>query len=408
MTLDPLPPQSSAVGDAIRMEARTLLKGLRLPETDPLPDDLKVAIRDLVRAHCQAYRIPQSTLANAIGIKESTVSSALNGNYKADDSAVLRKMNGWLDDDEFRRKRDAPLGVYDTKVLLSIRDAATVAKRQARTSDVRSVHAERARIVMAIGPSGIGKSAGGQAVAVDDPNSIFIRVTQRQGTDSALARLIVEAAGFRDLMSGSLRGALAPHVQRRLTHTGRLLIVDEAHRLAQSGYEYLRDLADVAGIPILLLGTQKMTNRLNNTRAGHGAVLDEQFSSRVAFVVDLMRGTDGNGGSSRPIFSIEEIVAIFRRDKIRLTPDGADYLQAIACMIGAGMLRQAANIFDIAAKAAKRGNGVVDRPLVFDAAQQVLVPAGLANTEIFRRIDNQIAENRKLEERGGKRAEAAG
>lgn len=393
--VDPTQPPDDRVDEAISMEARVMLKGLSLPDTDPLPDDLKQRLRALVLGHIKSRKIPLSAVAMSIGIRsESTVSDVLRGKYKAEDSTLLRKLNTWMDDDERRYRRDTPLGIYDTAVLMSIRDAAALAKKYARTSDNRSVHAERARIVMAFGPSGIGKSAGGQAVAADDRNAIFIRVTQRSGTDSALAREIIKFCGWRDFAN---RRTPPPLVMERLEHTGRLLIVDEAHRLARSGFEFLRDLADVAGIPILLLGTLKITRLVEGPRAGIGNVMDDQFASRVAFVVDLLRGTDGRGGSKRPFFAIEEIVAIFRRDKIRLTEDGAEYLQAVACLIGGGMLRMAASIYDKGAMAAGRGNGVVDAALLRKAARHAVVQAGVEDHEMLRRIDRQIAENRKLE-----------
>ncbi len=394
VTPEPAPIEQDSIDEAHGMEARTMLKGIRLPEADPLPPELKREVRDTVAAHMRKYKIPQTTVAIQIGVRgESVISDVLRGKYKAEDSAILRKMNVWVDDDERRQRRVTPIGVYETNVLMSIRDAAVIAKKNARTTDQKSVNDERARIVMAIGPSGIGKSAAAIALTINDPNAILIRIVQRGGNDFGIARAVVEAAGWKGYASGRGKVDL---VFDRLKHSGRLLIVDEAHRLVESGYEFLRDLADVCGIPILLLGTNRMRNRVDNPRMGLGRILDDQFSRRVAYVVDLLRGSDGKGGSKRPFFSEEEIAAIFKSDKVKLTTDGVEFLAAIACMIGGGMLGEAANIYEKARVAARNDGGVIDAALLRKATAKVLMAPGIQVAEIFRRIENQIAENRRL------------
>ncbi len=389
------PPNSiDAVDEAYGTEARVMLKSVRLPEDGPLEADQVREVVGIVRGHIKAHRITLTTISHAIGVSESAVSETLRSKYKGDRESIIRKLNSWVDDDERRRKRTAPIGIYETGVLISVRDAAAIAKKNARTAASKSIHGGGERIVMAIGPSGIGKSAAAEALAAADPNAILVRIAEHARTGAALFDGIIASAGWR--VTGPRRSR-AEYVVDRLNNSGRLLIVDEFHRAKQSAYDQVRDLAEVCGIPVLLLGTSRMARRVDEPRSGVGrGLLDEQFSRRVAYVVDLLRGSDGQGGVRRPFFSIDEIVAIFKADKVRLTHDGAEYLAAVACCIGVGMLGQASNIFEKAAFAARRRNGLIDAPLLRMATEKVLMPVGVRNDEIMRQIDTTLAGNRKL------------
>lgn len=372
------------------MEARVKLKSLDLPETGTLSQTDRANVLRLVRDHIKKYKLPYSVLALQLGVGESTVSEVLNRKYRGDVDGVLRKLNSWLDSDEAtRRQRAEPLGYYETNVLTAIRDAAIMAKRAVKAGGLR----DGRTIVMATGPSGCGKDVGAQALRDWDRNAILIRARTGRTGGLGLAQLIAEAEGWR---------GRAPHqshadwVIERLRDSNRLLIVNEAHRVAPSGFNYLRDLADVCGIPILLLGTEEMSLRVTARRVGAHRSIDEQFASRVLYRVDLLRGSDGKGGTTRPIYSIAEITAIFAADRVRLTEDGAEFLQGIACNVQIGMLRMAANIFTIALRRARHDDGRIDAARLAKAAKRVLVPAGVEFDAFSRTITAQVETNRRL------------
>lgn len=403
--------EKNPVEAAIGMEARQMLKGVDgVPATGPIPERLHDQIVQTVAAHLQHYRIKYQFVGTAINASASVVSEVLNRKYKGDTETILRKLNSWIEDDERRRKREAPIGLYETSVFLGIRDAAVIAKQNARTSVSTAVNAERARIVLCSGPSGIGKSVGAQALYASDPNAILIRLCQRGGTDTGIISAIVEAAGWRGRPA---RTKMIDFVFGKLRHSGRLLIVDQAHRLAGSGYEILIDLADVCGIPILVIGTDLIRERVTRIRMGAGDIMNDQFARRVGYCMDLLRGSDGQGGATRPFFSIEEIVSIFSSDKVKLTVEAAECLQAIACMIGMGMLGQAANIAEKARYAAtRRPDKTIDLRLVWAASETLIMTPGASEgwDQIKRQIERVMAANRELEQgdKNTKRAAVAG
>lgn len=377
------------IDEAVSMEARVMLKSIKIPADSTLSPDLCAEVRKAVKTHIKSYRITYSTISKQIGVGESTISETLKGKYKGDSDTVLRKLNAWIDDDERRRGRDRPLGFYETNVFKSIRDLARIAKRNAVTDRRRVVGDDKPRIVIGYGPPGCGKTLGIDALCAEDTTALKIRVRTGGGTGNAVARAVLEAAGFRGRPQnvGNLE-----YIIDKLRYSGRLLIVDEAHKLGSSGFEVLRDLADDAGIPIMLLGTDRTNRKIERSRRGMDDFMDDQFSRRVGLVVDLLRGSDGEGGSKRPIFSLDEVRAIFKDDTVRLSGDGLELLCAIANTIGIGMLGMAVNIYEKAQYAARRKpNNEINADLLWKACERVLLPAGFEFMKQADPIKQQIA-----------------
>lgn len=384
--------------EAIGMEAQIMLKSVRLPESGPIPDDLRAEVRETVIGHCKQHRIGNRPLGQQIGVGESTVSEVLKGTYKADPDPILRKLNRWIDDDERRRQRTKPLGFYPTCVFDAVNALAQFVKNNARVpgSSKNGIAADPPRIGVGWAPAGSGKTLAARALAAEDSASILIRVEARHGTDTALAKLIVASAGWR---GRGRDGGLIEFTLDKLRDSGRLLIIDEAHRLQPSGCEFIRDLVDVCGIPVLLLATEEFYQRLTSVRTGGGRKLYDQFSRRVGFVLNLLRGVDGKGGTVRPIYSEEEVRGIFKVQGVRLTTDAIDYLQAVACTIGLGMLGLAANIFDLAVRSAIRSNKAIDERQLRKCASRVLIPAGEDDIGIMRQIDITLQAHQQMSSR---------
>ncbi|MEE8099755.1 MAG: hypothetical protein V3T13_07450, partial [Hyphomicrobium sp.] len=111
----------------------------------------------------------------------------------------------------------------------------------------------------------------------------------------------------------------------------------------------------------------------------------------------LIRGIDGQGGVKRPIYSMDEIRAMFRGGAVRITRDGYQYLQDVACAIGLGMLRAAASIFEKAHRSALRVPGkLIDETLLRKAAKRTLMPAGVLDAGILSRIEETGRQHRRM------------
>jgi hypothetical protein len=385
---------ADVVGEAIGREAMVMIKGIVVPQDGKLTESDKGRIRQLVTSHRENFGISLKDIALQLNIGPSTLGEVLRGVYcRAPDTPLLLRLNSWLETDARRKLVARPNGFYSTAIFKAIQGLATFVKSKARTGDSEtseSLVRESARIAIGWGPAGCGKSTGAAALHHADETSILARIGQKQGTDTALARLIIAAGGWR---RASQSTRLIDFVIERLTNTGRLLIVDEGHRLRFSGCELLRDLADECGIPILILATSEFYERATSVRTKSGSLTYDQFSRRVGMAGDLIRGLDGKGGTSRPIFSAEEIAAIFKTPSIRISPDGNEYLQAVACTIGIGMLGEAVNIFELAVRTHAK---VIDERILRQATKKVLVPAGSADFGVLTQVELTMKSNRAL------------
>lgn len=387
---------SSAVSDWMAEEAR-IVKGVRLSAGGDLTAEQRANVIDVVKAHLAEYQISQKEAANAISRASSVVSQVLSGSYdKGDSDSVLRALNSWLDADARRRERGKPIGFYSTAVFKTIRNAAKIAQSNAptRTGKARSVlDCDLPHMTLCYGPAGIGKSIGGEAVAAEDPTAIYVRVQPGYCGDIGLARLLAESMGL------STKGQYSVMVQSALRNSSRLLIIDEAHTLVFSGLEFLRALHDVAGVPILLLSTVEIYERLSRQRTYTGMLRYNQLASRIARKYDLLRGIDGQGGTKRPIFSLEEVRAIFKDDQVRLTSGALELLRDCCCLPTSGMLRLAASVFVAARRVALKRNGLIDEQMIRELVADTVLPAGESaeSTEFqLRNLETQQQKNRKM------------
>ncbi len=366
---------SNPIDEAVSKEARTMAsQSITLPQRGALPEPTRTKVRANVQAYIKRHSLKYAAIARQLSVPSSTLSEVLRGKYKGDPDSILRKLNAWIDDDAGRRNKDKPLGFYETNVFKAIRDAARYAKRHALTDPAMQFAQDDSRIVLAYGPSGCGKTMGAKALVHDDPNAIYVRIRTNGGTAKGVLDAIIDYCKWAGRSYLTQRQTF---IMDRLRGSGRLLIIDEAHRLSRTGYEVLRDLADECGIPILLLGTSEIKDRVHRIRAGADKARDDQFCRRVGYTVDLLRGTDGQGGTKRPIFSLDEIVAIFHDDEVRLTDDGAEFLCILANTIGIGSLGMAKNIYHNAMMYARRGpRKVIDRDLLLKSVKRVMMPTG--------------------------------
>lgn len=141
----------------------------------------------------------------------------------------------------------------------------TVLKTIRRTGDIGLVH----------GPAGIGKSCGAELFCGENPNTIFITVSEYANSSGA-----VESAIFEEFIStseeqwpGNIRRML--WLERILRGSERLFIVDNAHQLTVGAFRLLFNFHDTTGIPIGLIGNPEV---LRIIRA------NDQLFSRIGFV----------------------------------------------------------------------------------------------------------------------------
>lgn len=141
------------------------------------------------------------------------------------------------------------------------------------TNVIREI-ATTARLVQAsggvglvVGPAGIGKTIGSRAFAIENPTSLLATLNRSENNDKGLQAAVfrlVDPAGYK---SNQSRWSF---LVDRLKGSGRLLMMDNAHRMSRSAREWWFDFIDETGLPGLLLGNPEVLDAIR--------VNDQHFS----------------------------------------------------------------------------------------------------------------------------------
>lgn len=331
-----------------------------LPTDRPLtPADLKQVARD-VKEWMDENGIKLSTIEHALGdgFSKTTVSAFLKGTYTGDREKVARGLNAWMEQQVQRAEIAVPHGFIPFNV----------AKRMLGVAK----HAcDRCKIGLVVGPSGCGKSMCAEAMNRMRPGSLLYPVVDQERSPNGFIKELATMLGVPTHRS-------TPQVFRaviaKLKGSGRLLIIDEAHRLNARSMQVVRDLHDNAKIPIVLFATDEILELIDDTTTNLG-----QMSSRVSIrynVVEDMQGgaMPGPGGQRRREFcwSAREIEQRFANEQVRLTGDAIDFLFLVANALGYGCLRLAGNLVEKAVDyALLKSLKEIDRALLLECLRQL-------------------------------------
>lgn len=316
-------------------DSRQILEARMLPIEGPLTDQQREELRLAAVAYCEKHKITRRDVARQVGgFDTSTAAQILKGTYKNVKPATLdehlRAINDWMEADAHRRRTRPDAPFVETHVAKRLFFCA-----------LKTV--EMCTMAAAHGPTGIGKTMVAQVIAERFPGTIFIRLSRGNTSFTALRQLLIS----RLRLYGRKRGkpnrsglTINERIFEKLRDSHRLIIIDEAHKISDSGLDFLRDIFDECGVPILLLCTKDLVDRIrNDADEDHG-----QLYSRFGHTFDLTRGRDKTPGGRNPLFSIAEIRKMFASDKVRLLPDAQQYLKDVANMLGQGSLRRCRGI----------------------------------------------------------------
>jgi hypothetical protein len=286
------------------------------------PDDI-IACRQMLHSYMKQHDISNAAVAKAIGKSPATVSQFVNGKYEGDVPKLARELRAWMDQDLKRRRAPSYEGFVLTSVAKRIISALQFA---AKTSGIAIIY----------GPAGIGKTMTITAYQATQPGSICLRV--KVGASSA--------RGFLSMLCDELRVGrtqwIRPMIDRaseKLKDSGRMIMIDEAHRLGYDALEAVRDIHDITGCPIALLGTARIVKQIDEGMQESKQWITDQFGSRIAIRQDLTAVMRQKGRGGKLLFSHQEIRDIFASQGLRLQPDATHFLACIASTPRLGGLR---------------------------------------------------------------------
>lgn len=327
--------------DKLATDARILGESRMIRDETPLTDELAKAVVKRLQDFLARTGKSAKSAARSMGISDTTLSQVLSGSYGAAAEPHLRAIDKWLETQLLREAAPKPAGFVKTGVA---REIYAVVMWAVKTDSMVLIHS----------PSGVGKTFTLQALRAETPGAVYFSV------DSASRRVHGVLSGIAKAMR--LNGVklttadLFDHLVRELKDSHRLLIIDEAHLLAgrsnDDALQILRHLHDKTGCPLVLAGNGCLASYL---RDGHSDGFDpiDQIYGRITWWLDLTARALGESDDGKPLFTVEDIRKVFAGSKIRLTPDGEQFMAMLACQADEGCLRAVKRLAQIAELYAK-------------------------------------------------------
>lgn len=196
-----------------------------------------------------------------------------------------------------------------------------------------------------VAPAGSGKSTVLRAIQAEMPWSILIEGRNCRARVGSFLQAWARACG---LQPQGRNHELEERIIQALAGTGWPVLIDEAHKLTVTALDTIREVWDGAKCPIVLAGTPSLHTALTRGRADmYSLELMSQLYSRIAIFRDLTTIESPNTGKPAPLFTLDDIGAVFNRGAARLRPDGAEFLAGLANSPGAGGLRTCRDLVDL-------------------------------------------------------------
>lgn len=237
--------------------------------------------------------------------------SRAHGAYAPQDFDKVEQIKRWLDDNAKSRawlgkKASIPSGTLSQIMggkyvssptrqlnqLLSVLETETERLKDGTPGYVKgSVHKllqvvcdrtrKHANFGVVTGYVGVGKTRFGKEYRAAHPMTLMVEASPNMTPGVLLTELLEQ-----------LNNAVPPGLDRKfreltrvLRGTNYLLIVDEAERLSSAALEYLRRTRDMAGVGVVLMGTEKLTSLI---KPQHGQF--DQIRSRVGMWPKTIEG----------------------------------------------------------------------------------------------------------------------
>lgn len=335
-------PPADGFDRLVEQDARVKRVSRMVPDSGPLTDSQRNEIRTALDAFMAEHKLTQADVAKAIGQSATYVSNLLTRATSlppATRDQILRDLNNWLDREARARDSQRPGDFVSTapaRRLIALAERLT----------------ERADMALAFGPAGIGKTTTIEAITAEIPTAIAVGVDHDSRYPTGLLTKIFNAIS-RKKRAGGVRLAEVIDKLRKPERvaTHNLLILDEAHKLADRSIVVLAELHDKARCSILFVGTIDLKRRLATDDEPELGQISSRVGMRIALAPELA-GTDGTRGE-RACFTVEEIRKLFSRGKVKLHRDAARMLANIANS-QRGTLRRVSRLFDWAEVAARK------------------------------------------------------
>ena len=322
-----------------------------------------------VELFCRAHKIARAAVAKAVGYSPGVISEFLKGQYKGSVGQVAIDLENWLTEEEGRQAQPQLTQFVWTNLAMEIKA-------------VSSYCLDKRKISLIYGPdtSGIGKTTALQAIhqSLGPRRSTLVTIDKVDANPSGLLRKICQAMRLQDSGTNKRR---FDRIVSQLEGRSHLMMIDQIHSLRGSTddkpFYVLADLYDATKSAQLWCGTADLVAYLQRRRVRNHDESLSQISSRIFPCVDLMesiRGTDGGGDQ---LVTVDQVVEMFAKNKLRLGRPAAKWLCDICNQPDSGAVRLCVSVFEYAVMMAEMRNAtVIDIPLLQAAMRRAVGQRG--------------------------------
>jgi DNA transposition AAA+ family ATPase len=332
------------ITDILTDQERILMVAWMLPNEGPLTEAQRTQAMGNFADYIRRHNMTPTDVGRQVGSpKATTITELIKGVYRANADVHVRKLNMFIE----QHARAHAAALYDKFVSTKVAKDILAVARLVREGQTMG---------LVIGPTGIGKSRCALAVHEKYVGSIYVRIIGGYHHAKGLTQALAERLNVRT--HARSKGVGAHHTQLErvidiLRDSHRLLILDEAHKFTDSAIELLRDIHDTAGVPVLLLATKDLHDRiLKNADPDHG-----QLCSRFDVIHHLTEGHDIYAGG-KALYTLQDIRDLYNELPIKLADDAARYLLEVANVLGYGSLRRCKSLLRNAARLARKRQGL--------------------------------------------------
>lgn len=294
-------------------------------------------------AYMAERKLSDKDVARAIGSTATYVNNLRNQSAAlpaATRDKLWRDVRNWMETEARAAERERPEDFVPTSVARKI---TNICARLATRSDM----------AVAYGPAGIGKSKTAEKLIADMPDAVLVRVNRLNRTPARLLASVARALTRRRNVGALRYEAVVDRLRKPDSVKARaILIIDEAHKLKPEAMELVRDIFDDSKCSVLLLGTVDVKRMVASDSDPEYGQMASRVGLRVNLAPELRPGYKGG----KPLIHVDEIRAMFEREKVRLHPAAARWLAQLANEPGMGAFRRIDRLIDYALLARGRGN----------------------------------------------------
>jgi DNA transposition AAA+ family ATPase len=261
--------------------------------TEPNAEEAAVDLRDQIRQLMgEDKRLSQNRVAREAGISPTTLSQWLGGTYPGDNAAIEAKLQRWVETTQAARAQADQMPAAPRYVKTPTGERVLATLRYAQIAE---------DIAIVYGGAGLGKTAAAKEYARLAPNVWLATMTPASAGVVPALQVIAEALGLINVPSGA--NNLHAAICRRVTDTGGLIVIDDAHVLSENALDQIRAINDRTQVGLVLIGNERAYARM--TGGNRAAYLDRLYS-RIGKKTPLRKSVAGDITALLDAWAIED------------------------------------------------------------------------------------------------------